>query len=107
MAVGATLSFDFSAFPELSALEVVLYDYDEAQRIGKLPDGVITPPCAPPGGTASLCLLERIAGPADPPLLFDLPALKPGHYAVIVRANFGSGMQRGYTEQGFNLVVSG
>ena len=100
--VGTSLSFDARAIPELSALEIIVYDYDEAQRVGKLTESVLTPPCAPPGGTESACLKGHIS--ASSPMI-EVPNLPPGHYALIVRANFGSGFQRGYTEQGFNLIV--
>jgi hypothetical protein len=102
---GSPIEFDFSALPDLTAFEITVYDYDEAQRIGRITEGVIIPPCAPPGETESTCLEQRVTGPAGTSIAVHALDLSPGHYAVIVRANFGPGIQRGYTEQGFNLVV--
>jgi dipeptidyl aminopeptidase/acylaminoacyl peptidase len=102
---GSPIEFDFSALPDLTAFEITVYDYDEAQRIGRITEGVIIPPCAPPGGTESTCLEQRVTGPAGTSMATYALDLPPGQYAAIVRANFGAGIQRGYTEQGFNLVV--
>ncbi len=105
VATGSDITLDFTALTAPSALEIIFYDYELAERLGKIANNVIIPPCAPPGGTEEECVKLRAAGPVgelEATYNLDLP---PGHYAVIVRANFEGSSRYGYTEQGFNLII--
>lgn len=100
VAAGDTLQLDFGAIGTPLGLRVAIYDYATALSLGKLAQGALLQPCAPPGGTEQGCLLRQYQpAPSERvPLTLDL---SPGRYVLVASAGFA----KGRTEQGFSIVV--
>lgn len=107
MIPSGTLGLDFGAIGSPRDYQITVYNADVATRLGKVNQGVFLPPCAPPGGTEQGCIVRQFAQRVAPGLKgaslnLNLP---PGHYFLVVTADFDNGQQSGRSTQGFNLVV--
>lgn len=107
MIPSGTLGLDFGAIGSPRDFQITVYNADVATRLGKVNQGVFLPPCAPPGGTERGCIVQQFAKRMQPgatsiSLNLNLP---PGHYFLVVTADFDNGQQSGRSTQGFNLVV--